>query len=83
MNTGNKHKNNTDNEMPCKWLMKSRKALCDTFCVLRSVEASRLALALCEFVLHTFQDEGGLKNIDFEDINGKEYTLAFGWHQKH
>ena len=27
--------------------------------------------------MHTFQDEGGLKNIDFEDINGKEYTLAF------
>ena len=55
----------------------TKGSLCDTFCVLRSVEASRLALALCEFVLHTFQDEGGLKNIDFEDINGKEYTLAF------
>ena len=55
----------------------TKGSLCDTFCVLRSVEASRLALALCEFVLHTFQDEGGLKNIDIEDINGKEYTLAF------
>jgi hypothetical protein len=57
----------------------TKGALCDTFCVMRSLEASRLALALCDFVSHTFGDDGGLKSTNLEDFNanGKEYTLAF------
>ena len=50
-------------------------ALCDTFCVMRSVEANRLASALCDFVSRTFGDEGGLKNTNLEDVNGN--VLAF------